>query len=68
MEVDFTGRHVLSDGGVLLLREMDGHLVLYDRLARCYSDSRHPDMVEPGLPAMIRQRVLEIALGYEELA
>jgi hypothetical protein len=67
VEADFTGGHLSSDGGVLLLREMDRHLGLCDKLARCFSDARHPDFVEHALPVMIRQRVLGLALGYEDL-
>ncbi len=39
MEADFTGGHLSSDGGVLLLRKMDCHM---DKLARCFADARHP--------------------------
>ena len=67
VEADFTGGHLSSDGGVLLLREMDRHIGLCDKLARCFSDTRHPGFVEHALPVMIRQRVLGLALGYEDL-
>ena len=42
VEADFTGGHLSSDGGVLLLREMDRHMGLCDKLARCFADTRHP--------------------------
>lgn len=67
VEADFTGGHLSSDGGVLLVREMDRHLGLCDKLARCFSDTRHPAFVEHALPVIIRQRVLGLALGYEDL-
>lgn len=67
VEADFTGGHLSSDGGVLLLREMDRHMGLCDKLARCFTDARHPAFVEHSLPVMIRQRVLGLALGYEDL-
>ena len=67
MEADFTGGYLSSDGGSLLLREMDSHLGLCDKLARCFTDTRDPDFVEHDLPVMIRQRVLGLALGYEDL-
>ncbi len=67
VEADFSGGHLSSDGGVLLLREADRHLGLCDKLARCFSDTRDERFVEHSLPVMIRQRVLGLALGYEDL-
>lgn len=67
VEADFTGGHLSSDGGVLLLREMDRHIGLCDKLARCFADARNPSFVEHALPVMIRQRLLGLALGYEDL-
>jgi hypothetical protein len=67
VEADFTGGHLSSDGGVLLLREMDRHMGLCDKLARCFTDARDPRFVEHALPVMVRQRVLGLALGYEDL-
>jgi Transposase DDE domain group 1 len=67
VEADFGGGHLSSDGGVLLLRETDRRLGLCDKLARCFSDTRDERFVEHTLPVMIRQRVLGLALGYEDL-
>lgn len=67
VEADFSGGHLSSDGGVLLLRETDRHLGLCDKLARCFSDTRDTRFVEHSLPVMIRQRLLGLALGYEDL-
>jgi len=67
VEADFSGGHLSSDGGVLLLRETDRHLGLCDKLARCFSDTRDERFVEHSLPVMVRQRVLGLALGYEDL-
>jgi hypothetical protein len=46
---------------------MDRHMGLCDKLSRCFSDTRDPDFVEHALTVMIRQRVLGLALGYEDL-
>jgi hypothetical protein len=67
VEADFTGGHLSSDGGVLLLREMDRRMRLCDKLACCFADHRHPEFVEHALAVMVRQRVLGLALGYEDL-
>lgn len=67
VEADFSGGHLSSDGGVLLLRETDRRLGLCDKLARCFSDTRDGRFVEHALPVMIRQRLPGLAPGYEDL-
>ena len=67
VEADFSGGHLSSDGGMLLLREMDHHLGLCEKIARCFADTRDGRFVEHSLPVMVRQRVLGLALGYEDL-
>jgi hypothetical protein len=67
VEADFSGGHLSSDGGALLLREMDRRLGLCTKLARCFTDTRDERFVEHALQVMIRQRVLGLALGYEDL-
>jgi hypothetical protein len=67
VEVGFDGGHISSDGGVLLLREVDARLGLTERLARCFSDYRREDLVEHSVKELLRQRVYGLALGYEDL-
>jgi hypothetical protein len=67
VEVDFSGGHLSSDGGALLLREMDASMRLCEELADCFSDFRVEDFVEHKLPVMLRQRILGLALGYEDI-
>ncbi len=64
---DFSGGHLSSDGGCLLLREVDRHLGLSKSLADCFTDSRNPELVEHQLPALLSQRVYGLALGYEDV-
>ena len=40
VEADFAGGHVTSDGGALLLRELDLRLGLCRRFAQCFTDHR----------------------------
>jgi hypothetical protein len=63
----FDGGHVSSDGGALLLREVDLRLELCRRFAVCFTDYRHPVFVEHSVESLIRQRVLGLCLGYEDL-
>lgn len=67
VEVDFTAGQVSSDAGSLLLREADLRLGLSERLARCFTDHRDPELVEHQLSELISQRVYGLALGYEDL-
>jgi len=67
MVADFSGGHLSSDGGTLLLRELDGLLGLSRQLSGCFADRRDPRWVEHELPTLIAQRVHGIALGYEDI-
>jgi len=67
VEAAFDGGHLSSDGGVLLLREVDARLGLTERFARCFTDFRNPDAIEHRVLELARQRVYGLALGYEDL-
>jgi len=67
VEAGFTAGRVSSDGGALLLREVDGNIRLLERLAGCFSDGRMPLLVKHQLPQMLAQRIYGLALGYEDL-
>ncbi|MEZ0274896.1 MAG: IS1380 family transposase [Roseimicrobium sp.] len=67
VEADFSGGHLSSEGGCLLLQQMDQKLRLSERLAECFRDRRVPRFVEHDLQVMLRQRILGLALGYEDL-
>jgi hypothetical protein len=63
----FDGGRMTSDGGGLLLREVDHRLGMLARLARCFMDHRNPNSVEHSVQALVAQRVYALALGYEDL-
>lgn len=63
----FDGGHLSSDGGALLLREVDARLGITRRLAQCFTDHRHPDLVEHSVEELVAQRLYGLALGYEDL-
>ncbi len=65
--VDFSGGHLSSDGGALLLRELDAHLGMSRRLADCFVDLRKPEWVEHQMPVLLAQRLYGLALGYEDI-
>jgi len=63
----FDGGAVTSDGGALLLRETDRRLKLLDRFAGCFEDYRDPTQIEFTVRDLVAQRVIGLALGYEDL-
>ena len=62
----FDGGRLSSEGGLLVLREVERRLGLADRLALCLKDPRAPEKVVHRLAEIIRFRMLMIAAGYEE--
>jgi hypothetical protein len=67
VEAGFTAGQVSSDGGALLLRQVDRKIKLLDRLASCFVDGRSPFLVRHRLSEMLSQRIYGLALGYEDL-
>ena len=63
----FDGGRITSDGGGLLLREVDHRLGMLQRLANGFTDYRNPNSVEHSVHALVAQRVYGLALGYEDL-
>jgi len=63
----FDGGQVTSDGGALLLARTDRAIRLIDRFAGCFGDGRAAGLVEHPLRVLVGQRVIGIALGYEDL-
>ena len=63
----FDGGEITSDAGALLLGQADTAIRLVSRLATCFQDGRSPAFVVHKLPAMLRQRIFGIALGYEDI-
>jgi hypothetical protein len=63
----FDGGAITSDAGALLLGQTDRAIQLTARFAACFSDARVPDLVEHQVSTMVLQRVVGIALGYEDL-
>jgi len=63
----FDGGAITSDAGALLLGATDRMLGLTRRLAACFTDSRDPAYTEHTVETLVMQRVVGIALGYEDL-
>ena len=67
VEVNFEGGEVTSDGGALLLREVNAKLNLLARVAPFLPDDRDPSRIVLSNLELLSQRVFALALGYEDL-
>jgi hypothetical protein len=67
VEAGFTAGRVCTDGGSLLLREVDRKIQMVERLAAGFSDMRQPLLVKHRVSEMLAQRIYGLALGYEDL-
>src|SRR3984885_6406500 len=63
----FDGGAITSDAGALLLGQTDRAIRLTERFAACFTDTRCAELVEHQVETMVMQRVVGIALGYEDL-
>jgi Transposase DDE domain group 1 len=67
VEAEFVEEEVTSDGGVLLLREIDRKINLTRELEKVIPDRREAALITHSLISMLKQRIYGIALGYEDL-
>jgi hypothetical protein len=67
IEADFSGGDVSSDGGLLLLRQVDQRLGLCGALSRAIADPRAPELITHRQIDLLRQRIYGLAAGYEDL-
>ena len=66
VEADFDGGTTTSDGGALLLRQAEARIKIVDRIVSALSDRRHQSYIDHTYTDLIRQRVFQIACGYED--
>jgi len=67
IRAQFDGGAITSDGGGLLLREVEKRIGMLHQFAACFTDYRNPDLIEHKVEEMVAQRVYGLALGYEDL-
>ncbi len=66
LRVEFQGSRVTSDGGLLLVRELDERLGVSDLIAQHITDPRGKNMQFP-LTDLVRQSVYRRLAGYEDV-
>jgi hypothetical protein len=65
--VDFAGGALTTDAGLLLVREFDGQLGLSADVVGRLTDPRDARYITHELEALVRQRLYQIAAGYEDV-
>lgn len=63
----FDGGAITSDGGALLLRELESKQHIVSDFAACFIDHRDPAAIEFTVEELVRQRVFGLVLGYEDV-
>lgn len=64
---NFSGGHLSSDGGLILVAAVDRHYRISERVADCFEDYRDPARVQHGLSDLVAQRLYGLVQGYEDL-
>lgn len=64
---DFLGGRLTTDAGALLLREIGQKTGMFEALNRVIPDPRNPVFIVHEQETMLAQRIIALALGYEDL-
>ena len=67
LKVDFQGSRVTSDGGLVLVRELDERLGLSELMERHLSGSRRGKNIQLPLADLLRQSIYSRLAGYEDV-
>ncbi len=67
LKIDFQGSRITSDGGLILVRELDERLGLGELIAEHLSDSRKGKNTQLPLADLFRQSVYSRIAGYEDV-
>ena len=64
--IDFAGSKITSDAGFLMMREVDQRFDIIQSGSKLLKDTRSISHKKHSFEQMIRQRVYQIAAGYED--
>lgn len=67
IEANFEGGALSSDGGLLLLRQVDQRIGLSKAVASALHDPRNQDMIVHEMRDLVAQRLYALCCGYEDL-
>ena len=66
LQADFQGGTLSSDGGVLFLRDIEAQIGIISRFAGALNDPRDSRYPDHSYEELLRQRIFQIACGYED--
>jgi hypothetical protein len=61
------GEKTSSDGGLIILREIEEKRKIIERFSECFFDGRNQKKITHSLLNLLKQRILGICLGYEDI-
>ena len=67
IRAQFDGGAITTEGGGLLLRDVEKRIGIVRQFAACFRDYRNADLIEHTVEELVAQRVYGLALGYEDL-
>ena len=67
IEANFQGGAISSDGGVMLVRQVDRRIGLSAAVAAALNDPRAPERITHELRDLVAQRLYGLCCGYEDL-
>ena len=68
VEAAFDGSEIVSDGGALLVKQVDDRIGLTRAAARVFADGRRAASVRHDVRSLIAQRVYGLCCGWEDVA
>jgi hypothetical protein len=66
VEIGFTAQDVSSDGGLLLIKDIEDSIGIVKAITSCMVDNRHQSYVRHSFEEITLQRVYQIVAGYED--
>ena len=66
VNVDFNGGEITSDTGLLFIREIEKRTGIIKKLSQIIKDNRHQSYTIHDIYTLLRQRIFQIASGYED--
>jgi hypothetical protein len=67
VSAQFDGGVIASDGGAVLLREIEKRTGIVHKFASCFRDYRDPERTEFSVEELLAQRIYGLCLGYEDV-
>ena len=68
MEAAFDGGDIVSDGGVMLVKQVDQRIGLTGAVARVFADGRRAASVRHSIHSLLAQRVYGLCCGWEDVS